>query len=333
MRVLVTGGAGFLGHALLRALVAQGHEVRSFSRGEHPEIAAAGGQPFRGDLADVAALTQAAAGCETVFHVAARVGGWGAASAYHRTNVLGTRHVIEVCRAVGVGRLVFTSTPSVVHAGGDIEGGDESLPYATHFNASYPETKAAAEKLVLAANGPDLATVALRPHLVWGPGDPQLLPRLVARARAGRLRIIGDGRKLVDTTYIENAVAAHLAAADRLSPQAPCAGRPYFIAQGEPMPSEDLLNSFLRAVDLPPETRKVPAPVAWWAGALAELCFHLLRRKEEPPLTRFAAEQLSTAHWYDLGAAKRDLGYEPVVSMEQGLMRLRESFLEEGFPV
>ena len=332
MRVLVTGGGGFLGGALVRALVARGHEVRSFSRGDHPEVTAAGAQSFRGDLADVGAIEKAMSGCETVFHVAARVGGWGPPEAYRRTNVVGTANVIEACRIEGVARLVFTSTPSVVHTGGDIEGGDESLPYAKHFNASYPRTKAAAEQLVLAANGPDLATVALRPHLVWGPGDPQLLPRLLARARAGRLRIIGDGSKLVDTTYIDNAVAAHLSAAERLAPRAACAGRAYFIAQGEPLPSQELLNSFLEVAGLPPETRKVPAALAWWAGALAELCFHLLRREEEPPLTRFAAEQLSTAHWYDLGAARRDLGYTPAVPMKQGLMRLRESLLEEGSP-
>ena len=330
MRVLVTGGAGFLGSALVRSLIAQGHEVRSFSRGDHPEVAAAGAQTWRGDLADIGALGQAVSGCETVFHVAARVGGWGPAAAYHQTNVVGTANVIDACRRAGVARLVYTSTPSVVHTGGDIEGGDESLPYATHFTASYPRTKAEAEKLVLAANGSALATVALRPHLVWGPGDPQLLPRLLARARAGRLRIIGDGQKLVDTTYIDNAVAAHLAAGERLAPQAACAGRAYFIAQGEPLPSQELLNAFLGVAGLAPETRKVPAALAWWAGALAEVCFHLLRRQEEPPLTRFAAEQLSTAHWYDLGAARRDLGYEPAVSMEQGLMRLRESLLAES---
>ena len=330
MKVLVTGGAGFLGGALVRSLVAQGHEVRSFSRGDHPEVAAAGAQPCRGDLADVVALGHAMSGCETVFHVAARVGGWGPAAEYHQTNVVGTENVIKACRSAGVARLVYTSTPSVVHTGGDIEGGDESLPYATHFTASYPRTKAEAERLVLAANGAGLATVALRPHLVWGPGDPQLLPRLLARARAGRLRIVGDGQKLVDTTFIDNAVAAHLLAAERLGPQAACAGQAYFIAQGEPLPSQELLNAFLGVAGLAPETRKIPAAVAWWVGALAELSFHLLRRQDEPPLTRFAAEQLSTAHWYDLTAARRDLGYEPVVSMEQGLVQLRESFLAAG---
>jgi nucleoside-diphosphate-sugar epimerase len=330
MKALVTGGAGFLGGALVRALATRGDEVRSFSRGHHPEIVALGVEHFRGDLVESAALSQAVAGCDIVFHVAARVGGWGPAAAYHQTNVVGTENVIAACREQRVNRLVYTSTPSVVHTGADIEGGDESLPYATHFTASYPRTKAEAEKLVLASNAPDLATVALRPHLVWGPGDQQLLPRLLARARAGRLRLVGDGQKLVDTTYIDNAVSAHLSAGDALSPQASCAGRAYFIAQGEPMPSAELLNAFLRAADLPPETRTVSARFAWWAGAAAEACFHLLGRAEEPPLTRFAAEQLATAHWYDLGAARRDLGYEPAVSMEQGLIRLREYLLGEG---
>lgn len=330
VRVLVTGGAGFLGGALVRALVSRGEKVRSFSRGKYPELASLGVETFSGDLLDGAALQRASEGCDLVFHVAARVGGWGSASSYHETNVRGTENVIAACRAQGVHRLVYTSTPSVVHTGADIEGGDESLPYATHFTASYPKTKAEAEKCVLASNSSNLATVALRPHLVWGPGDRQLLPRLWSRARAGRLRLIGNGEKKVDTTYIDNAVGAHLAAADRLSPQAMCAGRAYFIAQGEPTPAADLINAFLEAAGLPPETRRVPSAFAWWAGAAAEAGYRLLGRQEEPPLTRFAAEQFSTAHWYDLGAARRDLGYEPKVSMEQGLSRLRDHLLSEN---
>jgi nucleoside-diphosphate-sugar epimerase len=327
VKALVTGGAGFLGGAIVRRLLARGDAVRSFSRGAHPEIAALGAETVCGDVADAEAVARAAAGCDVVFHVAARVGGWGPRAAYWRTNVTGTTHVIDACRSQGIGRLVYTSTPSVVHAGGHIEGGDESLPYATHFEAAYPETKAEAERRVLAANDAHLATVALRPHLVWGPGDSQLVPRLLERARKGRLRLVGSGDTLVDATYIDDAAEAHLLAADRLAPGAACAGRAYFIAQGEPTPARELVNGVLAAAGLPPETRHVPERVAWLAGALAELVYWILRREDEPPLTRFAARQLATAHWYDLSAARRDLGYAPSVTTEEGLRRLREHLL------
>ena len=330
MRALVTGGAGFLGRAIVERLLDRGHEVRSFSRAAHPELEALGVDTQRGDVGDAEAVYQAAADRDVVFHVAARVGGWGARSAYRRTNVLGTAHVIEACRRQRVPKLVFTSTPSVVHTGDDIEGGDETLPYATRFDAAYPETKAEAERLVLAANDADLATIALRPHLVWGPGDNQLVPRLLERARAGRLWLVGSGDRLVDATYIDNAAEAHLLAAERLAPSAACAGRAYFIAQDEPAPARELINGVLAAADLPPVTRGVPARLAWLAGAAAELVYLLLRREDEPPLTRFAAAQLATAHWYDLGAARRDLGYAPVISTAEGLRRLRVHLLEQG---
>jgi nucleoside-diphosphate-sugar epimerase len=330
MKALVTGGAGFLGGAIVRRLLARGDVVRSFSRGAHPTLAALGVETLRGDIADEEAVSKAVEGRDVVFHVAARVGGWGPRSAYQRTNVTGTAHVIKACRREHVPRLVYTSTPSVVHEGDDIEGGDETLPYATRFPAAYPRTKASAERLVLAANDPTLSTVALRPHLVWGPGDNQLVPRLLDRARSGRLRLVGGGDKLVDATYIDNAAEAHLLAADRLGPGAACAGHAYFIAQGEPAPARALINGVLAAAGLPPETRRVPAGLAWLAGAVAELAFWILRRDEEPPLTRFAAQQLATAHWYDLGAARRDLGYAPSVTTEEGFRRLAAHLAEQG---
>lgn len=326
----MTGGAGFLGLAIARLLRSRGAEVRSLSRGAHPELARFGIEAQRGDVADAAAVLAAAKGCDTVFHVAARVGGWGARSEFFRTNVEGTRNVVDACREAGVRRLVFTSTPSVVHTGGDIEGGDESLPYATHFDAAYPETKAVAEQHVLAENDAQLATTALRPHLVWGPGDNQLLPRLLERARAGRAAFVGSGEKLVDMTYIDNAAEAHVLAAERLAPGAACAGRAYFIAQGEPAPARQLVNAMLAAADLPPITRRVPVGAAWLAAAGAELYYHLTGRDDEPPLTRFAARQLATAHWYDLSAARRDLGYEARVSMQEGLAILRAHLAKTG---
>lgn len=323
MRALVTGGAGFLGGAIVRRLLERGDYVRSFSRGSHPELESLGVETLCGDVADASAIWRAAEDCDVVFHVAARVGGWGPDLEYRQTNVVGTENVIEACRRQNVPKLVYTSTPSVVHAGGDIEGADETLPYASHFEAPYPETKAAAERLVLAANDARLSTVALRPHLVWGPGDNQLIPRLLERARAGRLRLVGGGDKLVDATYVDNAVDAHLLACDRLAVESACAGRAYFIAQGEPMPARELINGVLAAADIPPTTQSIPASVAWLAGAMAELVYRGLRIKKEPPLTRFAAAQLATAHWYDLSAARRDLGYAPAVSTREGFRRLR----------
>lgn len=323
MRAFVTGGAGFLGSAIVRRLLARGDDVRSFSRGAHPELEALGAETWRGDIADAQRVSRALRGSDVVFHLAARVGGWGSRSDYWQTNVVGTANLIEACRSQGVSKIVFTSTPSVVHTGRDIEGGDETLPYARNFEAPYPETKAEAERLVLAANDADLSTVALRPHLVWGPGDNQLIPRLLERARAGRLRLVGGGEKLVDATYVDNAADAHLLAADLLGPGAACAGRAYFIAQGEPRPARDLINGVLAAAGLPPVTRSIPSRVAWLVGVVSELVFSALRRTDEPPLTRFAAAQLGTAHWYDLTAARRDLGYAPSISTEEGLRRLR----------
>ena len=313
----------------MRRLVARGDQVRSFARGEYPKLVKLGVEVRRGDLCDSEAVAAAIQGCERVFHVAALPGVWGAYKDYYRTNVVGTDNVLAACRAQGVKRLVYTSTPSVVHAGGDIEGGDESLPYATKFSAHYPRTKAIAEQSVLRANGEKLCTVALRPHLIWGPGDNHLTPRILARGRANRLRLIGKRPNLIDTVYIDNAADAHILAADRLAPGAACAGKTYFISNGEPMPLAEITNGILAAAGLPPVTRRIPAPLAYAVGALAELVYGLLRITKEPPLTRFVARQLSTAHWFEIGAARRDLGYEPTVSIGEGLRRLAEALCSD----
>jgi nucleoside-diphosphate-sugar epimerase len=322
VRALVTGGGGFLGGAIVRRLVARDDEVRSLTRGRYPDLDALGVRTVRGDLADQAVVSDAVAGVDVVFHVAARAGISGRRTDYVATNVVGTRNVVAACRAHGVTRLVHTSTPSVVHAGRDVAGVDESAPYATRFDAPYPATKAQAERVVLAANDASLATVALRPHLIWGPGDTQLVPRIVERARRGRLRLVGDGRALVDSTYIDNAVDAHLLAAAALTPGAPCAGRPYFISQGEPLPLRDLVSRILAAAGLPPVTVSVPFPVAYAGGAAVELAWWAARRQGDPPMTRFLARQLATAHWFDISAARRDLGYQPAVSIDEGMLAL-----------
>jgi nucleoside-diphosphate-sugar epimerase len=213
----------------------------------------------------------------------------------------------------------------VIHAGGDVEGVDESAPLATHFDTAYPATKAEAESLVLSANGPMLATVALRPHLIWGPFDPQLTARVLARGRAGRLRLVGGGIKKIDSVYIDNAVSAHLLALDRLVPGAPCAGRAYFISQDAPMRQCDLVNGILAAGGMPPCNKFISPGAAYLAGAVMEFVWRVMGREDEPMMTRFLAKQLGTAHWYDISAAKRDLGYVPTVSIAEGLARLKDS--------
>ncbi len=325
MNALVTGGGGFLGSAIVRLLRTRGDRVSSFSRSRHPELDPLGVPQHQGDLADPDAVSRAAAGCDVVFHVAAKAGVWGRYRDYHRANVVGTANVLAACRRHGIRRLVYTSSPSVVFDGRDMEGVDESVPYPAHFEASYSRTKALAEQAVRAANGPDLATVALRPHLIWGPGDNHLVPRILARGRAGRLRKVGSATQRIDSVYIDNAAEAHLLAADRLAPGSPVAGKVYFIANGEPMPTWDLVNAILAAGGVPPVTGTVPASVAYAAGWLLETVYGLLRLRGEPPMTRFVARELATSHWFDLTAARRDLEYEPRVSIAEGLRRLARS--------
>jgi nucleoside-diphosphate-sugar epimerase len=324
MNILVTGGGGFLGQALCRGLVARGHAVSSFNRGHYPPLDALGVRQLRGDLADRDAVVAAAQGCDAVFHNAAKAGAWGSHDSYHRANVVGTDNVLAACRAHGIGRLVYTSTPSVTHrATHPVAGGTaDDVPYGEHVKAPYASTKILAEKAVLAANGATLATVALRPRLIWGPGDAQLLPRLARRARAGRLRLVGDGSNLIDTTYIDNAAQAHFDAFDHLAPGAACAGRAYFISNGEPRPVREIVNALLAAAGAPPVTKTLPFGVAYAIGAACEAAWTLLPLEGEPPLTRFLAEQLATTHWYDMAPATRDFGYVPRVSIAEGLVRL-----------
>lgn len=326
MRVLVTGGGGFLGSAIVRQLVARGDQVVSFSRGDYPHLSALGVEQRRGDLSDLEALKRAAQGCDIVFHVAAKAGIWGDYQEYYQANVVGTENVIAVCRELSIDRLVYTGSPSVVFDGSDVEGGNELLPYPSHFEAHYPHTKALAEQAVLAANSPALATVSLRPHLIWGPGDNHLVPRIVAKARAGKLRKIGNRPCLVDTVYVENAAEAHLNAADRLVFDAPSAGKAYFITNGEPLPLWEMVNRILAAAGLPPVTRSVSPGFAYGAGSICESLWKTFRLSGEPPMTRFVAKELSTSHWFDISAARNDLGYRPRISIDEGLKLLQESF-------
>jgi 2-alkyl-3-oxoalkanoate reductase len=325
MKALVTGGGGFLGSAIVRRLLARGNKVRSYSRNRHPELDALDAEQIQGDIADLAGVEKAVADCQLVFHVAAKAGIWGRLRDFQQANVEGTLNIILACRKHGTGRLVYTSSPSVIFTGEDMAGVDESVPYPPHYEAHYPRTKAEAERLVLQANGSGLATVALRPHLIWGPGDNHLVPRIISRARAGRLHRIGRRSPLIDHIYIDNAADAHILAADRLGTDSPLAGNAYFLSQGEPIPLWDLVNRILDAAGLPPVRRSIPTGIAHAMGWLLEGSYTLLGWQNEPPMTRFLARLLSTDHWFDISAARRDLGFEPAVSTEEGFRRLRQS--------
>ncbi len=321
-KVLVTGGGGFLGGAIVRQIVDRGDAVRSFSRNFYPELAQMGVEQIQGDMADKTAVEQACKGIELVFHVAAKPGVWGDYADYYPTNVLGTQHVIDACKKQGVLRLVYTSSPSVVFDGTDMEGIDESAPYPEKFHAPYPKTKAMAEQLVIKAADKDLMTITLRPQLIWGPGDNHLVPRIIERAR--RLVRVGSGKNRVDTIYIDNAAQAHVLAADRLKENPELSGKVYFISQDDPVPLWDLVDDILKAAGLPPVKRAIPRKMAWLVGALLEFVYTMFRIRGEPQMTRFLADELATAHWFDIRAARKDLGYTPTISIKEGLRRLEQ---------
>lgn len=319
MKALVTGGGGFLGRRMVEMLRERGDEVVFLARGHYPDVEAMGARGLQIDLRDRDKLREAVAGCDTVFHVAAKAGYWGPLAEYRAINVDGTRNLIDACEDAGVQRLVYTSTPSVIGYTEDVANGGPEIPYAERHLSPYPESKAEAEKMVLAANSAHLATTALRPHLIFGPRDQHLLPRVLQRARNGRLRIIGTGENRVDFTYVDNAAQAHLdAAAALVDPQAPNAGKAYFVSNGEPVSLWGWLNELLVACDIPPVTRKISPGVANGVGWLMETAWSVLPLSGEPPMTRFLAGGFLYDHWYDLGPATRDFGYRPKISMAEG---------------
>lgn len=322
--VLVTGGAGFLGSHLVDRLLAAGRSVTVVSRREQPALAARGVRVVTGSLHDPAVCAEAVRGATTVFHVAARVGVWGRYADFYRDNVIATETLLAAARAAGVGRLVYTSTPSVVYNGRNLAGADETLPLTENCPSPYPLTKALAERAVLAAAGASLRTTALRPHLIWGVGDPHLVPRVLARARAGRLRIIGRGENHVDMVHVRNAVDAHLLAEQALGGAlpGPATGRAYFITNGEPVGLWTWINGLLTALGEPPVTKKIPLGAAKVVGVICEALWRVLPLKGEPPMTRFVAAELAKDHWFSIDAARRDLGYEPKVTMAAGTAEL-----------
>lgn len=335
----MTGGTGFLGRRLVERLLADGRRVAVLARAPAPDLERRGVRFVRASLDDAAAVAAACANVDTVFHVAAKVGVWGRYADFFRANVLGTRALLEGCRAHGVARLVYTSTPSVVYNGRELAGADESLPLTNDCPSPYPLTKAIAEREVLAANTDTLRTIALRPHLIWGVGDPHLVPRILARARAGRLRIVGTGRNRVDMVHVENAVDAHLLAEAALAMShppgdarggiRPPAGRAFFITNDEPVVLWEWINELLRALGRPPVTKHISLGAASVLGAAAELAWRALRLAGEPPMTRFVAAELAKDHWFNIAAARRDLRYAPRVSMTEGTRELVAALRQE----
>jgi nucleoside-diphosphate-sugar epimerase len=326
MKVLVTGGGGFLGSAICRQLLARGDEVIAYQRSAAPELEELGARVMRGNITDSDCLNTAAQGVDAIIHTAAKAGLSVVYDDYHAPNVTGTETVLSVCKSNNVRKLVFTSSPSVTHSDGDIEGGDESLPYPETYNSPYPQTKALAEQMVMAANSPQLRSVSLRPHLIWGPGDTHLLPKLMERAKRGKLKLPGPD-KLIDTVYIDNAASAHLMALDKLETHPEIVGgKTYFISNDEPMAQGEVISGLLNASGIKVDIQAISPRLAITAGTLLESGWKLFGLKSEPPLTRWSAEHLSTAHWYDITAAKRDLGYSAEVSIKEGLKRLAISY-------
>lgn len=331
MKVLVTGGGGFLGRYVVRDLLDAGHSVASYSRSRHAGLEAMGVPQIPGDLSDLARTRAALRGMDGVVHVAAFVRMWGLWDDFHRTNVLGTRNLIRACREEGVSRLVYTSSPSVVFGRDDLLGVDEDQPYPSRSLSAYARSKAMAEREVLQANDPAaLCTTSLRPHLIYGPGDPHLLPGLAKAAKEGRLRIVGRGDNLVDFIYVENASRAHVQALEALGPGSPVCGKAYFIGQEKPVKLWDFLNWHLPLYGAAPVSRRIPGQLIYAAGALFEAAYTLLGiHEKDPPMTRFVALQLSRSHYFSHARAHRDFGYAPEVSFEEAYRRL-EGHLRAG---
>ncbi|MCR9206184.1 MAG: NAD-dependent epimerase/dehydratase family protein [Halobacteriovoraceae bacterium] len=326
MKVFITGGGGFLGKHIILQLLQKGHEVTSYSRGEYPELEEQGVKTIQGSLEDKQKLAEASIGHDVIFHTASKVAMWGRKEDFYQTNVLGTANVLSACRNNNIPHLIYTSTPSVVFQYDSLRGEDESLPYAKNSYSRYAESKAIAEKMVLEANGENLKTLSLRPHLVFGPGDQNLIPRLVEGQKKGKLKIVGNGENQVDVLYVENAAEAHLMAwkALRDSPEK-VEGRPYFLGQG-PVKLWDFINEVLELHNLPPVKKKIPFNTAFQIGKFIEMGSSLFGKYNyHPPMTRFVALQLSKDHFFTHENAKNDFGWTPTVTLKEGLGRLVSS--------
>lgn len=323
MHALVTGGNGFLGRYIVEQLIARGDRVTALVRRPDEHLQSLGAKLAMGDISEWRPVWAAIEGVDTIFHVAARAGLAGSQKLYWEPNVDGTRHIIEGALKFNVRKLIFTSSPSVTFACVDQCGVDESAPYPRRWLAWYPMSKAYAEQMVLQANGQgNLLTCALRPHLIWGPRDSHLIPKLIDRAKAGRLRRVGKGQNLVDMIYVENAAEAHLQACDALRPGSPVAGQAYFLSNGEPVNCWGWINELLTLAGQAPVTRSLGYDVAWHLGHACEAVWKVTGRTSDPPMTRFLAAQLATHHYFDISKARRDFGYVPRVGKAEGMQRL-----------
>jgi 2-alkyl-3-oxoalkanoate reductase len=325
MRILVTGGGGFLGTFIVQELLKNpGHMVTSFSRHSYAHLEDSGVPTIKGDLTrpeDVErALSQ---GFDAVFHVAALAGVWGRYEDYYGINFLGTKNLLEAAQKYGVQKFIYTSTPSVVFGTGDLLGVDETTPYAQAHLTAYAETKTLAEKLVLESNNSQsFLTCAIRPHLIWGPGDPHLFPRVIKKGKEGKLRIVGDGENLVDIIYVENAAIAHVQAFEALRPGSAVCGQAYFVGQERPVKLWSFINDVLGRLKIDPVMKTMDLQKAYRLGWILEKVFKLAGiRKPEPPMTRFVALNLGKSHYFSHAKAKRDFGYDPKISIEEGLRR------------
>jgi nucleoside-diphosphate-sugar epimerase len=315
MRVLVTGSTSLLGGTIVKQLIAHGDDVAVFQR----RPSGLDALEYLGDVADADAVSKAMNGVESVVHVAGLVsvsGGW---ESFESTNVVGTTNVIDAARRGDVSRFVLISSPSVAYAGKSLVGVPAGPADPNKARGHYARSKAIAERTALAADSPDMSVVAIRPHLIWGPGDTQLVGRIVDRAKTGRLAIVGTGAALIDTIYIDNAADAAIAALDRATD---LGGRSFVVTNGQPRPIGELINRIVMAAGLDLPRFKVPYQVAKAGGSVAERIWEHRSVDTEPPMTSFLAEQLGTAHWFDQRETRKALDWVPSVSLAEGFTRL-----------
>jgi len=320
-KAIVTGGGGFVGKAIVRQLIERGVDVAVIGRHRYPDVEELGAKSFVGDIRDFNFLKSCFQDFDTVFHVAAKAGIWGDEKEYISINVKGTENVINACRKNNVSRLIYTSTPSVVFNNESLENVDEKAPYADSFLCHYAASKVMAEKSVLAANNKEFLTTAIRPHLVWGPGDNHLIPRIIERGLKGQLRIVGNGQNKVDIAYIDNVAEAHLLAVENLESSKSAAGQAYFISQGHPVNLWNWINDLFSRLSIPSVRQRMSYKKAYVAGGFLEFLYTSFRIKQEPRMTRFLAEQLAKSHWFSIQKAHDDLGYTPRVTTEEGMNR------------